>query len=53
MNRYEIIHRIGNEFHIGNTEKGEFSYVQVFLASIKSSVWNSKNTAPFSLNLTP
>ena len=28
MNRYEIVQRIGNEFHIGNTETGEFSYVQ-------------------------
>lgn len=28
MNRFEIIQKIGNEFHIGNTESGEFSYVQ-------------------------
>lgn len=28
MKRYEIIDRIGSQFHIGNTEAGEFSYVQ-------------------------
>ncbi|WP_129721411.1 HsdM family class I SAM-dependent methyltransferase [Xylanivirga thermophila] len=28
MNRFEIINRIGNEYHIGNTESGEFSYVR-------------------------
>lgn len=28
MNRYEIINRIGSQFHVGNTEAGEFSYVQ-------------------------
>ena len=28
MNRYEIIQKIGNMYQIGNTESGEFSYVQ-------------------------
>ena len=28
MKRYEIIDRIGSQFHVGNTEAGEFSYVQ-------------------------
>ncbi len=28
MNRYEIIKKIGNMHQIGNTESGEFSYVQ-------------------------
>lgn len=28
MNRIDIINRIGDNFHIGNTETGEFSYVQ-------------------------
>ena len=28
MNRFEIINRIGDKYHIGNTENGEFSYVQ-------------------------
>ena len=28
MTRYDIIARIGSQFHIGNTESGEFSYVQ-------------------------
>ena len=28
MNRYEVIQKIGDKFHIGNTETGEFSYVQ-------------------------
>lgn len=28
MNRYEIIDRIGANYHIGNTETGEFSYSQ-------------------------
>lgn len=28
MNRYEIIQKISNMYQIGNTESGEFSYVQ-------------------------
>ena len=28
MNRIDIINRIGDNYHIGNTETGEFSYVQ-------------------------
>lgn len=28
MKRFEIIDRIGSQFHVGNTETGEFSYVQ-------------------------
>ncbi|ABS52389.1 Uncharacterised protein [Campylobacter hominis] len=28
MNRYEIIRKIGDKYQIGNTELGEFSYVQ-------------------------
>ena len=28
MNRIDIINKIGDNFHVGNTETGEFSYVQ-------------------------
>lgn len=28
MNRFEIIAKIGDNYHVGNTETGEFSYVQ-------------------------
>lgn len=28
MNRFDIINRIGDKYHIGNTENGEFSYVK-------------------------
>ena len=28
MNRHDIIDRIGTKYHVGNTENGEFSYVQ-------------------------
>lgn len=28
MNRYNIIQKIGDQYHVGNTETGEFSYVQ-------------------------
>ena len=28
MNRFEIINKIGDKYHIGNTESGEFSYAQ-------------------------
>ena len=28
MNRFEIINKVGAKYHIGNTENGEFSYVQ-------------------------
>ena len=28
MKRLEIISRIGDRYHVGNTETGEFSYVQ-------------------------
>ena len=28
MNRFDIINRIGDKYHIGNTESGEFSYSQ-------------------------
>lgn len=28
MNRIDIISKIGDKYHIGNTETGEFSYVQ-------------------------
>lgn len=28
MNRFDIIQKIGNQYHIGNTEAGEFSYHQ-------------------------
>ena len=30
MKRIEIINKIGDAYHIGNTETGEFSYVQAF-----------------------
>lgn len=33
MNRFDIIQKIGNKYHIGNTEAGEFSYVKA-LATI-------------------
>lgn len=33
MNRFDIIQKIGNKYHVGNTETGEFSYVKA-LASI-------------------
>lgn len=33
VNRFEIIQKIGNKYHVGNTEAGEFSYVKA-LASI-------------------
>lgn len=33
MNRFDIIQKIGNKYHVGNTEAGEFSYVKA-LASI-------------------
>lgn len=33
MNKYDIIQRIGNKYHVGNTENAEFSYVKA-LASI-------------------
>ena len=28
MNRIDIISRIGDKYHVGNTEAGEFSYVK-------------------------
>lgn len=28
MNRFDIINKIGDNYHVGNTETGEFSYVQ-------------------------
>ncbi|UKI48154.1 MAG: hypothetical protein L6V82_01380 [Clostridiales bacterium] len=28
MNRHDIIDSIGAKYHVGNTENGEFSYVQ-------------------------
>lgn len=28
MTRFEIIEKIGSNYHTGNTETGEFSYVQ-------------------------
>ena len=30
MNRFDIIAKIGDNYHVGNTETGEFSYVQAF-----------------------
>lgn len=33
MNRFDIIQKIGNKYHVGNTEAGEFSYVKA-LATI-------------------
>lgn len=39
MNRYEIIQRIGSQYHIGNTETGEFSYVKA-LASVGKDIKN-------------
>lgn len=33
MKRFDIIQKIGNQYHIGNTENGEFSYVKA-LASV-------------------
>lgn len=33
VNRFDIIQKIGNKYHIGNTEAGEFSYVKA-LATI-------------------
>lgn len=35
MNRHDIIDRIGTKYHVGNTENGEFSYVQA-LKSVTS-----------------
>lgn len=37
MNRFDIIQRIGSQYHIGNTETGEFSYVKA-LASIGKNI---------------
>lgn len=37
MNRYEIIQKIGDKYHVGNTESGEFSYVQA-LSSIGENI---------------
>lgn len=28
MNRIDIIHHIGDNYNVGNTESGEFSYAQ-------------------------
>ena len=28
MNRYDIINKIGDKYHVGNIETGEFSYVK-------------------------
>lgn len=28
MKRIDIISRIGDKYHIGNTEKGEYSYIK-------------------------
>lgn len=28
MNRFNIINKIGDKYHVGNTESGEFSYSQ-------------------------
>lgn len=28
MNRFDIINKIGDKYRVGNTESGEFSYVQ-------------------------
>lgn len=33
MKRFDIVQKIGNQYHIGNTENGEFSYVKA-LASV-------------------
>ena len=30
VNRFDIIQKIGNKYHVGNTETGEFSYVKAF-----------------------
>ena len=37
MKRFDIIQRIGNQYHIGNTETGEFSYVKA-LASVDKNI---------------
>lgn len=39
MNRFDIIQRIGSQYHIGNTETGEFSYVKA-LASVDKDIKN-------------
>lgn len=39
MNRFDIIQRIGSQYHIGNTETGEFSYVKA-LASVGKDIKN-------------
>ena len=39
MNRFEIINRVGDKYHIGNTENGEFSYVQA-LKSVGKDIKN-------------
>ena len=35
MNRFEIISRIGDQYRVGNTETGEFSYVQALKSVCK------------------
>lgn len=35
MNRYEIIKKIDNMYQIGNSESGEFSYVQTLKPVVK------------------
>lgn len=37
MKRFDIIQKIGNQYHVGNTETGEFSYVQA-LASVGKNI---------------
>lgn len=37
VNRFDIIQKIGNKYHVGNTETGEFSYVKA-LASIGNDI---------------
>ena len=37
LKRFDIIQKIGNQYHVGNTETGEFSYVQA-LASVGKNI---------------
>ena len=39
MNRFDLIQKIGAQYHIGNTESGEFSYVKA-LASVGKDIKN-------------
>lgn len=42
MNRIDIINKIGDKYHVGNTENGEFSYVQA-LKMVGENIKNYQN----------